>query len=644
MTNSSEILILSLIYSAFLNVLFGWKKHIVTPETTAFSRLILWNFFGIVCELAYIFSIQYFGTEHIVPILICKTYLVYLAVFCILFFSYQYTISVGFEYYTAHERRINRRMIELSVLAVILSLVFPIKLHLGPTGIYFDGVGYVAMYFISVIAPLTAVIFMIKSLKKKTSKIRSYIPLIFIIIGYAGCWIVQQYDHRFILLTVLETFILVVMYFTLENPDVRIIEELKISKSEAEKANKAKTDFLSSMSHEIRTPLNAIIGFSEDIKARGDEASVVIREDAEYIVEAADTLLEIVGNILDINKIESSKLEIVELPYDFKAMVKSLAQLSAVRIGSKPVKLNAQISDKIPDELIGDEVHVKEIINNLLSNAIKYTDAGEVKLICTCENSPNKSMLHITVSDTGRGIKKENINRLFSKFERLDVEINSTIEGTGLGLAITKSLVDLMGGQISVQSNFGSGSTFSVSIPQKVRKENKVKMETIVLNDASKSKPEPSFNDKPKVNDMAFPNNNAVVPAFEEAKAEETNSNKKNVLVVDDNKLNIKVAERVLSSIDYDVYGCLSAEECIKKIENGEAYDIILMDIMMPEMSGEECLKVLQKMPGFNTPVIAFTADAVAGAREKYLSEGFGSYVAKPFNKEQITEAIESLL
>ena len=643
MTSSSEILILSLIYSAFLNVLFGWKKHVVTPETTAFSKVVLWNFFGIVCELACIFSIQYFGTENIVPAMICRMYLIYLAIFTVLFFDYQYTISVGFEYYNAHYKRIHRRLLIVEIIAIIVSLLLPITLHLGPTGIYFDGLAYTVVYAVSLLGAISAAFFMIKALKNKTTKIRSYLPLIFIIIGFVACWLIQQQNHKLMLLTVLETFILVVMYFTLENPDVRIIEELKISKSEAEKANKAKTDFLSSMSHEIRTPLNAIVGFSEDIKSREDEASVIIREDAGYILEAANTLLEIIGNILDINKIESSKLEIVELPYDFKSMVKSLAQLSAVRIGSKPVKLNAQISDKIPDEIIGDEVHVKEIINNLLSNAIKYTDAGEVKLICTCENSPNKTVLHITVTDTGKGIKKENINKLFGKFERLDTEINSTIEGTGLGLAITKSLVDLMDGQISVESNFGSGSTFRVTIPQKVKKVNQAKMETIVLNEGSDQEDnKPKLDAAPKANDMAFPNKNAVVPSFMESSTPKVG--KRRVLVVDDNKLNIKVAERVLSSIDYDVYGCMSGEECLKKINDGESYDIILMDIMMPEMSGEECLKKLKEMPEFKIPVIAFTADAVAGAKEKYLSEGFGSYVAKPFNKEQITEAIERLL
>ena len=642
MTSSAEILILSLIYSAFLNILFGWKKHVVTPETTAFSKVVLWNFFGIVCELACIFSIQYFGTNNIVPMLICKMYLIYLAVFSVLFFDYQYTISVGFEYYNEHYKRIHTRLLIVDIIAIVVSLTLPIKLHLGPTGIYFDGLAYTIVYMVSLLGAFSATFFMIKALKNKTTKLRSYLPLIFIIIGFIACWLIQRQNHKLMLLTVLETFILVVMYFTLENPDVRIIEELKISKSEAEKANKAKTDFLSSMSHEIRTPLNAIVGFSEDIKSREDEASVIIREDAGYILEAANTLLEIIGNILDINKIESSKLEIVELPYDFKSMVKSLAQLSAVRIGSKPVKLNAQISDKIPDELIGDEVHVKEIINNLLSNAIKYTDAGEVKLICTCENSPNKTVLHITVTDTGKGIKKENINKLFGKFERLDTEINSTIEGTGLGLAITKSLVDLMDGQISVESTFGSGSTFKVTIPQKVKKAAEAKMETIVLNEGAKEEPKPALDSKPKANDMAFPNKNAVVPKFMESNV--STDSKRRVLVVDDNKLNIKVAERVLSSIDYDVYGCMSGEECLKKINDGESYDIILMDIMMPEMSGEECLKKLKAMPEFKTPVIAFTADAVAGAKERYLAEGFGSYVAKPFNKDQIIEAIEKLL
>lgn len=264
--------------------------------------------------------------------------------------------------------------------------------------------------------------------------------------------------------------------------------------------------------------------------------------------------------------------------------------------------------------LICDRTHIKEIVNNLLTNAIKYTETGTINLNAKCINKEDQCLLVISVQDTGRGIKAEQINKLFDKFERLDVEKNTTTEGTGLGLAITKALVEMMGGKINVSSQFGQGSIFMVQIPQKISKmegpniavENEVKEEIV----------NSSMNDFTKY------------------------ENKK-ILIVDDNKLNIKVAERALANFNFIIDTCESGKECLDKINQGAEYDLILMDIMMPEMSGETTLLKLKENDKFNTPVIALTADAISGAKEKYLSEGFVDYIAKPFTKDQIKEKLD---
>ena len=263
------------------------------------------------------------------------------------------------------------------------------------------------------------------------------------------------------------------------------------------------------------------------------------------------------------------------------------------------------MDDDIPFELYGDKTKIKSIINNLLTNSIKYTEEGAIDLVIKCQNDNNNSNLVISCSDTGMGIKKENLKRLFTKFDRIDAEINSTIEGTGLGLALTKAMIELMNGKIHVESEFRKGSKFTVELSQKIAK----------------------LNDETKVIELD----------------KNTDFNKKKVLIVDDNKLNIKVAARSLQDFDFEIDEAISGFECLEKVKSKD-YDLILMDIMMPEMSGEETIKKLQKNKEFKTPVMAVTADAVSGAKERYLNEGFIDYLPKPFTKEQMKEKINKIL
>ncbi len=410
--------------------------------------------------------------------------------------------------------------------------------------------------------------------------------------------------------------IIIIMYFTIENPDIRMVKQLELARDQAEKASHAKSDFLSSMSHEIRTPLNAIVGFSEDIQNHKDKASPEIVEDADYIMEASKTLLEIVGNILDINKLENNQMEIVEVNYNPREEIESIAKIDSLRIGEKAIDFRLHLSDDLPQELYGDKIHIKEIVNNLLTNAIKYTDKGIIELAANCVNKNNICNLKITVKDTGRGFSDESLTKLFTKFERLDAEKNSTTEGTGLGLAITKTLVEMLDGTISVQSQYGKGSIFTVNIPQKIIKSaKKVHRSPIKLSRPIRKKEQNILN----------------------------NSGNKRVLIVDDNLLNIKVAKKALEGLNLEIDECYDGIDCLTKINEGNKYDLILMDIMMPNMNGEVAMEKLQKISKFNVPVIAVTADAINGAKEKYLSEGFVDYIAKPFNKEQIKEKLDKI-
>lgn len=606
---------LSLLYSIFLQILFYRKKHIDNFETNIFSNLIKLNFFGVVCELLCYFSIYFYGKDNILTLIFSKLLIVYFIFFIMLFLLYTILITIDLSKINNNFfnkfYNLKKFFLGLGSLLGIIGAILPINLFYDKSYAYSYGVA--PNYAFSISSICLTIIVLCMLLNFKNLKNKKYLPLfIFVFIGIVSA-LVQYFFPGITILSSMETYLVFIMYFTIENPDIKMIEQLNQAKDAAVKANQAKSDFLSSMSHEIRTPLNAICGFSNSL-LENDGVSEEAKVDVKNIIMASDSLLDLVNGILDISKIEANKLEIIETNYNFYKIFDELVLLTKARIGDKPLEFKYNYDESIPKYLYGDGMRVKQVILNLLTNSVKYTKEGFVEFRVRSVIKDNIVRLIISVEDSGIGIKQENIEKLFTKFERLGVEKETTTEGTGLGLAITKKLVEMMGGKVSVQSIYGQGSLFTLSIDQKIVSGNE--LEKLLKEEATEVK----------------------------ASDEVVDASGKKVLVVDDNQLNLRVAERLLKSYKCDIECVSSGSECITKIVNGEIYDLILLDDMMPKMSGSETLIKLKEIDNFNIPVCVLTANAITGMREEYLSKGFNDYLSKPIVKEELNRVIKKYL
>ena len=391
------------------------------------------------------------------------------------------------------------------------------------------------------------------------------------------------------------------------------MDELEKMTELANRSNEAKSIFLANMSHEIRTPINAIVGMDEMILR--ETASDIIKDYAIDIKSASHTLLGIINDILDISKIESGVLSLINGEYKLSQVVLDVKNITEKKAKDKGLSFSIEVDEDIPENLYGDELRIKQVMINIINNAIKYTKEGSVKVNISylkVGGDDKKIELVIDVSDTGIGIKEDEKNKLFTKFQRLDEIRNKNVEGTGLGLSIAKSFVTMMDGYIDVDSVYGEGTTFSIHIIQEV------------------TDPETIGNiDDRAVNNKRSDNEHIKLMAPSAR-----------ILVVDDNELNLKVLLGLLKITRISIDTASSGKECIEKMKD-EQYDCVLLDIMMPELNGVETLKVLKdKNIKGDVPVIALTADATAGAEDLYISLGFDDYLTKPISYSKCEEAL----
>ena len=605
--------IASYIYLSIILFFYLKKKKINTIENKIFSAMIVTAV--LVClfdAISTMVAIAY--PTHIIANILIKIKLITMSLELIFCTYYIFCITskkaAGIIDFKEHPHK--KYFTVISIIMSVISIGFTIAIVVGKINIFFtdgafayNGSSLDACHIATLGSAVCWVLMFLSVIKDITNKKYRQLQVLLVIGGITIAVTLLFPIYSFS--TPAIAFVCAVMFFTMENPDATLITKLNEAKSTAESANKTKTDFLSSMSHEIRTPLNAIVGFGQALAK--EDISGTAKEEVQDILMASNNLLDIVNGILDISKIESNKIEIIEAEYSTKKLINEITSLINARIGSKPLDFKIIIDENLPPVLYGDSMRVKQVIINLLTNAVKYTNEGRILFQIKAENQEDTCKLKISVQDTGIGMTEEAVAKVFSKFERFDMEKNASVEGTGLGMAITKSLVELMGGEITVKSTYGEGSTFTIDLSQKI------------------------VNKTSLVEDQEINTNTKVF-----------NASGSKVLVVDDNKINLKVAERLLRDYNISVETANSGSECIDNVLDGKIYDLIFMDIMMPKMNGIETLENLKNIVGFKMPVVALTADVISGMEEKYISEGFDDCLAKPIVEEELYYMLRKFL
>ncbi|MDD6879279.1 MAG: ATP-binding protein [bacterium] len=600
-----------LFFAILMTVVYFIKAKQTGIDNKLFKLCLITVIFISITELITIPVLYYLPNNVILGNFCARTNLILTEIWIMIMACYLMTLGRAYKVQSVIEYFEKSNVIQIiffTYIALIgISMFFPLQNVSNSDGAYISGP---ALYFTYALAIISLVITIVLVAKSKTSLPEVKItPIIIGIIETVLSATIQLMFPMQLIITASFVFKMYLLYFMFENPDLYLIKELELAKKKADDSNKSKTDFLSNMSHEIRTPMNAILGFSEGILNDSKFNIENARKDITNIYSAGNNLLEIINNILDISKIETGEEKIELKEYSVSSIVLELKSIIEARITDNKIKFITDIDSKIPSKLLGDKTKIFQVLLNILSNSVKYTEVGQIKLTIRSEIVDNKCLLKFKISDTGYGIKKEDYDKLFEKFSRLEIATKKEIEGTGLGLVITKRLVTLMGGRVWFESEYGAGTTFYVEISQKII-------------------------DKNPIGDIHVENTIRDEHDY-------LDCSRFKALIVDDNKLNLKVAEKVLSNYKFKISTLLSGKECIDEIKQGKKYDIIFLDHMMPNMDGIEVLHILRKLDDFDIPpVVALTANAITGMKEMYLNEGFDDYLSKPINTSELDKLI----
>lgn len=610
--NIGSMIILLIVVTSYFSSLIKHKKIILRQRV--FSIVLLLGLITIVTD---ILSCIFFKAGLKLPLMIVWKlhWISFFGVFSELYYYFRMYLELDTIekwqdiYITKKTLSLKNSFLMISILVYIATILVINPPLLNET-LVFVTPKYLIIALPFVIVYTIYIVQMLMAYSKKTKHSSKKVKLVIIILNsLMTCLAIQFFIDEFAILGLAILTCILLIYFLIENMDLIMSDELKVLQKNIERSSNAKLDFLYNMSHDIRSPMNAIVELSKTLRKVDEFNEEAIRADIKSIKFSCNNLVDIVNNILDINKIASGTESLQLKEYNLNKLLADLPYVIETRIGSRPIKLEFDIDQNIASKLIGDTTKIYRVIMNILTNSVKYTEVGKIRMTIKGNIEGDIQNLHIKISDTGYGIKKEDFDKMFTKFNRLDDATDNAIEGTGLGLVITKKYVDSMGGKIWFESEYGAGTIFYIDLPQKI-------VDSVPLSQA--------------------------VDASENKKIEVCDCNKSRVLIVDDNALNIKVTKKILEKYNIEVDTVKTGKDCIYKIKSGQQYDLILLDDVLPDIGGTEVVHVVKNIQGFDIPpVIAYTANVMNGLKEEYLNCGFDDYMPKPLDINQFDGIIK---
>lgn len=594
---TTYILSISLIYSILLICIYFHKKRLNTLENKLFIALMLTNFVGLILDLFSIFTVSNMTLFPLLNKVVTKTYLVYLFTWATLFTGYVFAISRKENKVTKKLKKNYRLLGLLYLLMVVIIYALPLKYQFDSKGMYSYGMGADFLYIVISIYFVIWTIRMIPNYKNLKDK--KYLPIfLFMILGFV-VMLIQKTNPYLLLMTSMETFVTFLMYHTIENPDLQMLREFHKAREYADNLNTEKSEFLFNMASEIKTPISIINRISKDVLMQDDIN--LIKENVNEIKYSSNNLLELVDKVLDINSIEKRKVSVRESKYNTNNLFKGIISQTELKLKNSIVNFRTNYDKSIPNELYGDSVRLRQIINTILDNSIKYTKEGFIELGVNSIIKHDICRLIITIEDSGIGMKSEVVEHLFDK----DLNKINEIDNLDMDLSLVKTLLDLIGGTIIVNSEINRGTKFTIVLDQKVGNTKNKTLEDVL-----------------KYEEMYL-------------------NNKKIMCVINDESLSKKI-NNLFKKYPFEIEIVKLGQSCLEEVRNGEKFDLIIMEEKLEKLSSVNTLEKLKTIQSFKTPVILLTNLKDINQKEEYLKLGFNEVLTLPLKKENINELVKT--